>query len=159
MANLELHNPEDTCSFASADEYNAFMAPLWGQSYEKLSDVEFAELRQGASCPLPGQVEVGVEATYTPTGRGPEPGDPVARPDQPAASVAASTPRPAVYPEIPCPPGYECIAGVLPRTISPQALPVSIMWPRMDLRGMKVIAGGLGLVCAAFLGYLIRKGM
>jgi len=160
MANLELHNPEDTCGFTSAAEYNAVLGRIFGAGFDPLSEEEFQELQSSAICPTAksaaeaGLVEVGVESTYTPTGRGPEPSGVSAT----AASAIPPVVRaPSVFPPVgdACPPGYECIAGVIPGNVQP----VRIMFPRVDWRGAKIIAGAAGLVCMTLIGWLVRKGM
>ena len=149
MANLELHNPEDTCSFVNAAEYNAYLGPVVGVAYEPLTEDEFQQLRSGASCPVPlmaaempepmGLVEVGTEAMSTPTGRGPE--------VSPAASVAGRTQPPAKAVPQPFQPG-----GLVP--YPGWATPI----PRADHQSLKVVLGAAGILATILFGWLVRRG-
>ena len=142
MANLELHNPEDTCSFVNSTEYNMFLGPVIGAMYEPLSEQEFQQLRAGASCavslvaaelPDVEAVGAGADTMSAPKARSPEP------PPQVAAQAQVAGPQlpPSVYPY----PGW-----VVP------------LVPRVEVRGLKAIAGVAGIFCILILGWMAQKG-
>lgn len=78
MADLSLHDPQDTCPFNSHIEYNKAMREVYGDQFDKVTADEFAELQSQAICPVhaPGAltgVPIERELPETMTGLSPRP--------------------------------------------------------------------------------------